>query len=65
MKIIANREELLAAARDALAVCPEKSPLPELECAYLATEDGKLTVAGGNLQVALERRQRGAARRHA
>lgn len=56
MKIIANREELLAAARDALAVCPEKSPLPELECAYLATEDGKLTVAGGNLQVALERR---------
>lgn len=56
LKIIANREELLAAARDALAVCPEKSPLPELECAYLATEDGKLTVAGGNLQVALERR---------
>ena len=56
LKIIANREELLAAACDALAVCPEKSPLPELECAYLATEDGKLTVAGGNLQVALERR---------
>ena len=56
MKIIANREELLAAARDALTVSPEKSPLPELECAYLATEDGKLTVAGGNLQVALERR---------
>lgn len=56
LKIIANREELLAAARDALTVSPEKSPLPELECAYLATEDGKLTVAGGNLQVALERR---------
>ena len=56
MKIIANREELLSAARDALAVSPDKSPLPELECAYLATEDGKLTVAGGNLQVALERR---------
>lgn len=56
MKIIANREELLSAARDALAVGPEKSPLPELACAYLATEDGKLTVAGGNLQVALERR---------
>ena len=56
LKIIANREELLAAARDALAVSPDKSPLPELECAYLATEDGKLTVAGGNLQVAMERR---------
>lgn len=56
MKIIANREELLSAAQDALTVCPDKSPLPELECALLTTEDGMLTVAGGNLQVALERR---------
>ena len=56
MFITANREELLSAAQDALAVCPAKSPLPELDCAFLATEDGKLTVAGGNLQVALERR---------
>lgn len=56
MEFTANREELLSAAQDALAVCPAKSPLPELDCAFLATEDGKLTVAGGNLQVALERR---------
>ena len=56
LKIIANREELLSAAQDALTVCPDKSPLPELECALLTTEDGMLTVAGGNLQVALERR---------
>lgn len=56
MKFTANREELLSAAQDALSVAPDKSPMKELECAYLATEDGKLTVAGGNLQVALERR---------
>ena len=55
MKFTANRAELLSAAEDALSVAPDKSPMKELECAYLATEDGKLTVAGGNLQVALER----------
>lgn len=56
MKITTNRNELLSAAKDALSVAPANSPVKELECVYLATEDGKLTVAGGNLQVALERR---------
>ena len=56
MRFTANREELLSAARDALSVTPDASPIKELECAYLATEDGMLTVAGGNLAVSLERR---------
>ena len=56
MKIVANREELLSAARDAQLVAPDKSPLDVLECAYLATEDGKLTVAAGNLETSMERR---------
>ena len=56
MKIIANRMELLAAAQDALTVAPDKSPLDVLECTYLATEDGKLTVVANNLETSLERR---------
>lgn len=55
MKITANRLELLSAAQDALAVAPDKSPLDVLECAYLATENGKLTVAAGNMETSLER----------
>ena len=56
MKIVVNRAELLSAARDAQLVAPDKSPLDVLECAYLATEDGKLTVAAGNLETSMERR---------
>ena len=56
MKIVVNRAELLSAAQDAQTVAPDKSPLDVLECAYLATEDGKLTVAAGNLETSMERR---------
>lgn len=56
VKFTANRLELLSAAQDALTVAPDKSPMDVLECTYLATEDGKLTVAAGNLETALERR---------
>ena len=56
MHITANRLELLSAARDAERIAPAQSPLDVLQCTYLATEDGKLTVAAGNLELALERR---------
>ena len=48
--------ELLSAAKDAESIAPANSPLDVLKCTYLATENGKLTVAASNLEVALERR---------
>ena len=48
--------ELLSAAKDAESIAPAKSPLDVLKCTYLATENGKLTVAASNSEVALERR---------
>lgn len=56
MNVTANREELLSAAQDAERIAPAHSPMDVLQCAYLATENGKLTVASGNLEVAFERR---------
>ena len=48
--------ELLSAAKDAESIAPANSPLDVLKCTYLATENGKLTVAASNSEVALERR---------
>ena len=56
MNITANRAELLSAAQDAERIAPAHSPLDVLRCTYLATENGKLTVAAGNLETTLERR---------
>lgn len=56
MNITANRWELLSAAQNAEKIVPALTTLPILRCAYLATENGKLTVAACNLELALERR---------
>jgi len=56
MNITANRLELLSAAQDAEKVAPAHSALDVLRCTCLSTENGKLTVASGNLELALERR---------
>ena len=55
MYITANRQELLSVARDAERIAPANSPMDVMKCTYLATENGKLTVAAGNLEVAMER----------
>ncbi len=56
MLFSANRLELLSAVRDAERIAPSQSPLEVLQCAFLSAENGKVTVAAGNLELALERR---------
>ena len=56
MNITINREELLSAAQDADKVTPRHSPMEILGCTYLLAEDDTVTVAAGNLEIALERR---------
>lgn len=56
MNIRANRKELLSAAKDAERIAPANSPLDVMKCTYLATENGKLTVAASSTEVALELR---------
>ena len=56
MKVTADRREFLSAALDAERIAPAQSPVELLRCTYLHAEDGKLTVAAGNLEYAMERR---------
>lgn len=55
LNIEANRLELLSAAQDAEKLAPTNSPVKVLECAFLTTENEKLTVCAGNLEVSMER----------
>lgn len=54
MKFIVNRTELLAAAQNAERIAPRVSTIEILQCAYLQAEQDTLTVASGNLEIALE-----------
>lgn len=56
MDFTANRLELLSAAQDVQKIIPRITVLEMLQCAYLKTEDEKLTVAGCSSELALERR---------
>ena len=54
MKFTVNRTELLAAAQKAERIAPRVSTIEILQCAYLQAEQDTLTVASGNLEIALE-----------
>lgn len=54
MKFTVNRTKLLAAAQNAERVAPRVSAIEILQCAYLQAEQDTLTVASGNLEIALE-----------
>lgn len=54
MKFSVDRKELLAAARNAERIAPRTATLEILQCTLLQAENGVLTVASGNLEVALE-----------
>ena len=54
MKFTVNRTELLAAAQNAERIAPRVSTIEILQCAYLQAEQDTLTVASGNLEIALE-----------
>ena len=54
MKFTVNRIELLAAAQNAERIAPRVSTIEILQCAYLQAEQDTLTVASGNLEIALE-----------
>lgn len=57
MKITINRLEALALAKAAESIAPSKATMDELRCVLLECgEDGKLTMAATNNEVALERR---------
>ena len=54
MKFTVNRTELLASAQNAERIAPRVSTIEILQCAYLQAEQDTLTVASGNLEIALE-----------
>ena len=54
MEFTVNRTELLAAAQNAERIAPKVSTIEILQCAYLQAEQDTLTVASGNLEIALE-----------
>ena len=56
MNITANRMELLAAVESAERIAPAASPLDILKCVCLETEEGRLTVAATNQEIAMERK---------
>lgn len=56
MKFTVNRTELLAAAQNAERIAPRVSTIEILQCAYLQASQETLTVASGNLEIALEQR---------
>lgn len=56
MEITVDRLELLSAVQDVERIVPVITALEILRCAYLTTEDGKVTVVGCNQEVGLERR---------
>ena len=54
MKLITNRRELLAAAKNAAKIAPTSSPLEILKCILLSAGDGRLTIAATSIETALE-----------
>ena len=56
MKFTVNRTELLASAQNAERIAPRVSTIEILQCAYLQAEQDTLTVASGNLEIALEQK---------
>ena len=56
MKFTVNRTELLAAAQNAERIAPRVSTIEILQCAYLQAEQDTLTIASGNLEIALEQK---------
>lgn len=56
LHITVTRQELLKAAMAAERIAPARSPVTALECALLVTEDGMLTIASTNQELALEQR---------
>lgn len=54
MEFTVNRTELLAAAQNAERIAPRVSTIEILQCTYLQAEQDTLTVASGNLEIALE-----------
>ena len=56
MKFTVNRTELLAAAQNAERIAPRFSTIEILQCTYLQAAQDTLTVASGNLEIALEQR---------
>lgn len=58
MKFTVNRQEFLAVAQDAEKIAPSNAVIDVLKSVFLSAEDGKLTVAATNLEVALERKIR-------
>ena len=57
MKIVMNRLEALSLAKAAESIAPSKATMDELRCVLLESgEDGKLTMAATNNEVALEQR---------
>lgn len=56
MKFTVNRKELLAAAQNAERIAPRASAVEILQCSYLLAEQDTLTVASGNLEIALEQK---------
>ena len=56
MKFTVSRTELLAAAQNAERIAPRVSAIEILQCAYLQAEQDTLTVASGNLEIALEQK---------
>lgn len=56
MNITVDRQEFLAVAQDAEKIAPSNAVIGVLKCVLLSAEDGKLTVAATNLEVALERK---------
>ena len=57
MKIVMNRLEALSLAKAAESIAPSKATMDELRCVLLESgEDGKLTMAATNNEMALEQR---------
>ena len=60
MRVTINRSELLNAAKRAASIAPGSSPIKEIACALLETDNasGKLTVTSTNMETSLEQKIR-------
>lgn len=60
MRVTINRAELLNAAKRAATIAPSSSPIKEMACTLLETDDssGKLTVTSTNMETSLEQKIR-------
>ena len=60
MRVTINRIELVNAAKRAAAIAPGSSPIKEMACALLETDNasGKLTVTSTNMETSLEQKIR-------